>query len=281
MKITVLIENTTRSDLVSEHGLSLLIEFEGKKYLLDAGNTGIFLQNVKAMQLSLADVECAVLSHGHYDHAGGFGVFLEEHPSVKVYGMKDIKEEYYSGSGGAIHAIGVPKEVLPKHEDNFIFIEKVTKLAEHIYLVPHSTTGLEAIGERTKLYRKQNNEYVPDNFSHELSLVFEMKEGLFIFNSCSHGGIRNIIEEVKAVFPEQKIYAFCGGLHMKGTKDGVEYCTFSKDEVKEIAEYLKQEGLNRLYTGHCTGAPGFALLKECMGEQVEDLYTGKEISIGN
>lgn len=138
----------------------------------------------KALQLSLADVECTVLSHGHYDHAGGFGAFLDGNPSVKVYGMKDIRKEYYSASGGTIHAIGVPENVLPKHEDKFIF------------------------------------------------------------NSCSHGGVRNIIEE-----------------------------------VKEIADYLNQEGVEKLYTGHCTGAEGFALLKEFLGEHIEALYTGKEICI--
>lgn len=279
MKITVLIENTTNSELISEHGLSLLIEFEEKKYLLDAGSTGVFLQNARAMKVALNDVECAVLSHGHYDHAGGFGAYLKENPAVKVYGMKAIQEEYYSGSGGSIHAIGVPEDVLPQYEKQFIFIEEVTKLAEHVYLIPHSTKGLEAIGERTKLYRKKGEEYVPDDFSHELSLVFDMEEGLFIFNSCSHGGIRNIMEEVKAVFPEKSIYAFCGGLHMKGTKNGTEICTFSKEEVKEIADYLKQEGIQKLYTGHCTGAPGLELLKEFLGEQVEDLFTGKQICI--
>lgn len=279
MKITVLIENTTNSDLISEHGLSLLIEFEEKKYLLDAGSTGAFLQNVKAMKLSLEDVEGAVLSHGHYDHAGGFGAYLKENPSVKVYAMKSVKKEYYSGSGGSIHAIGVPQEILLAYEKQFVFIEKVTSLAERVYLIPHSTKGLETIGARTKLYRKQDNEYVPDDFSHELSLVFEMEEGLFIFNSCSHGDIRNIIEEVRTVFPEKKIYGFCGGLHMKGKRQGAEYCTFSKEEVKSIADYLKEAGLKKLYTGHCTGAEGLALLKEFLGEQVEELFTGKEICI--
>lgn len=279
MKITVLIENTTNSDLISEHGLSLLIEFEEKKYLLDAGSTGVFLQNAKAIGVSIKDVECAVLSHGHYDHAGGFGAYLKENPQVKVYGMKSAREEYYSGSGGSIHPIGIPEDVFPKYEKQFIFIEKITRLAEHVYLIPHSTKGLEAIGERTKLYRKKGEEYVPDDFSHELSLVFEMEEGLFIFNSCSHGGIRNIMEEVKAVFPEKRIVGFCGGLHMKGTKNGMEYCTFSKEEVEEIALYLRQEGLQKLYTGHCTGMVGLALLKEFLGEQVEELFTGKEICI--
>ena len=45
MKIHVLIENTTDSDLQCEHGLSLYIEYQDKKILLDAGSTDVFAEN--------------------------------------------------------------------------------------------------------------------------------------------------------------------------------------------------------------------------------------------
>ena len=47
MKITVLVENTGKEPLKCEHGLSLLIEFQGNKYLLDAGTSDIFMENAK------------------------------------------------------------------------------------------------------------------------------------------------------------------------------------------------------------------------------------------
>lgn len=279
MKISVLIENTTDSDLIGEHGLSLFIEFEGKKYLLDAGQSGDFMKNAKEMEIPLDEVDFAVLSHGHYDHAGGFGAYLQEYPYVKVYGMKGITKEYYSGSGGKIHEIGVPEKVLEEHGEKFLLVEGVTQIAEHVYLVPHSTAGLEIIGERTKLYQKKEGTYVPDDFAHELSLVFNTEKGLVIFNSCSHGGFCNIIEEVKAVFPEREIYAFCGGLHMKGMKDGEEYCTFSQEALNELADCFVRENMCKLYTGHCTGTVGAELLKELLGANLEMLMTGRVIEI--
>ena len=96
MQITVLIENTTDSELVCEHGLSLLIENEGQKVLLDAGQTGVFLENAYKMGMDINHVDYAVLSHGHYDHAGGFAAYLERNPHVKVYAMEQITQEYYS-----------------------------------------------------------------------------------------------------------------------------------------------------------------------------------------
>ena len=42
MKITVLVENSTSCRLYGEHGLSVYIEYDGKKYLLDTGASTLF-----------------------------------------------------------------------------------------------------------------------------------------------------------------------------------------------------------------------------------------------
>lgn len=278
MKITVLIENTAYSDLIAEHGLSLLIEYNDKTYLLDAGQTSEFIHNANTLNICLDNVKLAVLSHGHYDHAGGFLEFLSKYPKIKLYAMEDAKNDYYSSSGG-IHPIGVPSAILTQHKYNFMFVNCVTQLDDGVYIVPHTTKGLDAIGERAGLYKMVDDKLVPDDFSHELSLVFETEKGLVIFNSCSHAGVCNIITEVKNAFPQKHIYAFVGGLHMKGTKNGEECCTFSESELSEIAKTLKVEKLQKLYTGHCTGKVGFNLLKKYMGESLQALYTGKIIDI--
>ena len=76
MRITALMENTApEGALRCEHGLALHIEHGGKRYLLDAGATGALLDNAAALGIDLAAVDAAVLSHGHYDHAGGFPAF--------------------------------------------------------------------------------------------------------------------------------------------------------------------------------------------------------------
>ena len=279
MKVSVLIENTTNSELICEHGLSLFIEHKGKKYLLDTGQSDAFMMNAKKMQVPIQNVEYGVLSHGHYDHGGGFGTFFEENVSASVYAMRQITEEYFSGSGGNIHYIGVPKDILSKYEKRFVLMDSVVQIEEGVYLIPHNTKNLEKIGERTKLYRKKEGEMVPDDFSHELSLVFVTEKGLVIFNSCSHGGIQNIIDEVKAVLPDEKIYAFFGGLHMKGKRNGEEICTFSQEEIKNLANYLKQQNLQMLCTGHCTGKIGVEMLKKELGCVVIPMFTGKEICL--
>lgn len=300
MEITVLIENTSDSELVREHGLSFYIAFEGKQYLLDAGSTGAFLENAKKLNIPLAEVDDCILSHGHYDHGGGFAEYLKQYGRkeaaeeaaekktelkkmapgrmIPVYAMGSVLDSFYSNSGGELHEIGVPQEVR-QYREQFRFIREKTQIAEHVWLLPHSTRGLECIGERAGLFRKCGDEICPDDFAHELSLVFDTEDGLVIFNSCSHSGIIPILEEVKSSFPGKKKRAFLGGLHMKGKRDGKEICTFSREEIREIAEYLKREGLQKLYTGHCTGQAGFELLQTFLGEGVERLVTGKRVSL--
>lgn len=278
MKITVLIENTSDSELLCEHGLSLFIEHNGRNYLLDAGQSGAFMENAEKLQIPLMATDTCILSHGHYDHAGGFARYLRSNPDAVVYAMRDVGCGYYSESGG-IHAIGVPRDVLPTYEKQFRYIERMTEIADGVYLLPHDTKGLEKTGMRAGLFRKEGAELVGDDFRHELSLVIDTKSGLVVCNSCSHAGIRNILREVEQAFPHRSVYAFIGGLHMKGKCEGREICTFSEEEIRELSEYLVEKGVRYLYTGHCTGAPGYSLLKMYLGERVQPLGTGSVIKV--
>lgn len=275
MKIHTLIEDIPVEGYKTEHGLSILIETSKGNYLLDAGTTDAFLDNVRKMGLDVGNVKCSVLSHGHYDHSGGYATYLEQNPSINVYAAKGADEVYYSGTGGRIHEVGIPGNVLPAYGKHFIYVDKATEIAENVWVIPHTTKGLEKFAERATLYKKSGDGYVPDDFLHEQSLVFDTTEGLVIFNSCSHGGVRVIIEEAKAMLPGKKIHAFVGGLHMKGKADGKEICIFTEEEVKEMAEYLMAEGVEKLYTGHCTGMVAFEMLQKYLGEKIVKLTTGK------
>ena len=68
-KITVVVDNISNDGIRGEWGLSILVQYNGKMILLDAGASGLFLENMRELGVNVADIDYAVLSHAHYDHA--------------------------------------------------------------------------------------------------------------------------------------------------------------------------------------------------------------------
>ena len=274
MRIEVLIENSTHSDLLSEHGLSFLIHFNNKVYLLDAGKTGAFMDNTKSMHIDLSKVDKCVLSHAHYDHSDGFIRFLDAYPNQKIYASENVFGEYYSTSNNELHYIGLDERLKGKKE-NFHLISKVTCIDEGVYLVPHRSSQ-HTINKN--LYKKVSNECIFDDFTHELSLVFEKDDELVVLNSCSHVGMLSVIEELSYLFKDKKVKAYFGGLHMKGRHHGEEICVYNNEQIEEICEVITKNNIE-VYTGHCTGDIAFAKLKEQCDDLIHKLYSGLSIEI--
>lgn len=276
MKITVLVENTGPSELKIEHGLSLYIEFNDKKYLLDAGQSDSFFKNAHALSIDLDRVDKAVLSHGHYDHGDGFMVFLNQYKDKVVYGAKNIFDDYYSGSGGSVHYIGLSSK-LKQMKNRFNTILKDTKIDEKIYLILDDVSNTKEIGVQKKLYKKVDDVLQPDNFDHELSLVFDTPKGLVICNSCSHAGLESIVDNIKKRL-NKPVYAYVGGLHMKSTKNHIETSSFTEEQIQNLCIFIKKN-IQYVLTGHCTGNVSYDLLKKYLKDRIDFLTTGKTIEI--
>ena len=298
MKFIVLTENHEADGLKHEHGLSLFIEYKGKQYLLDAGQSDAFAENAEKLGLNLKNTEFAVLSHAHYDHAGGLNVYLDQNAGAVVYAAEaGQRMDWYSRREDGMKYIGIPQEILELYAERFVWSKGIQELVPGMWLIPHSTPGLEKIGEKTGMYRKNieveaaimNPEcppcqehmverFVPDDFLHEQSLVVEIENGLVIFNSCSHGGVANIVEEVRTAFPARQICAYIGGFHLKapGSETAM---NCSEEEERELGRSLLKLGIRQIYTGHCTGVRGYEILKEEMGECLQELRTGLQVEL--
>lgn len=276
MRITVLVENTGPSEFKIEHGLSLYIEFNDKKYLLDAGPSDSFFKNAHALSIDLGRVDKAVLSHGHYDHGEGFMVFLNQYKDKVVYGAKNIFDDYYSGSGGSVHYIGLSSK-LKQMKNRFNTISKDTKIDEKIYLILDDVSNTKKIGVQKKLYKKVDDVLQPDNFNHELSLVFDTPKGLVICNSCSHAGLESIVDNIKKRL-NKPVYAYVGGLHMKSTKNHIETSSFTEEQIQNLCIFIKKN-IQYVLTGHCTGNVSYDLLKKYLKDRIDFLTTGKTIEI--
>ncbi len=265
LKMLVLVDNNGTEALPGEWGLSIWLEYKDKKVLLDAGASSLVITNAKTLGVDLADIDYAVLSHAHYDHADGFKSFFECNEKAKLYIGPGCRENCYKVNEGELEYIGVALGILDAHPDRICRVDKLTEVFEGMYLLPHTTAGLSKIGRVEKMYQKTDQGMVPDNFSHEQSLIFETEDGLVIFNSCSHAGADLIIEEVRNALPGKKLLAMIGGFHLFNK---------TEEQVREFANRINATGIQTIVTGHCTGDEAFEILKEMLGDKVIQFHTG-------
>lgn len=270
MRAKILIDNIAAESFVGEWGLAVWIEYGNHRLLLDAGTTGVFAENARRMNISLDQAEFCVISHGHYDHANGLQAFFRENSHAKAYLRDAARKRYYGIKEGKYRYIGVNREIFRRYGERLEFVHGNVQLLPGVWLIPHSSAGLEKIAARSDLYVRRWLRMRPDDFAHEQSLVFETDEGLVIFNSCSHAGPDNIISEVNTAFPDRKIRTLIGGLHLYRLTD---------DEVRAFADRLRKTGIEKVFTGHCTGDQAYKVLREELGDAVQQIYTGMEIEI--
>lgn len=256
VRIVTLVENTAkREDLAAEHGLSLYIETGDRKILFDAGQSGAFWDNAQKLGVDLEKVDIAVLSHGHYDHGGGLSRFLEGNGAATVWVNPHAFEGHYNA--GETY-IGLAPEL--EQNSRICFSADGQKLGDGLtlYIAISCPHGIRPFG----LTVREKGKLIPEDFRHEQYLLIEEGQKRILISGCSHRGILNIVEYFR---PDVLI----GGFHfMKMDPAG--------PELEQAVAALKRYP-TVYYTGHCTGEPQYAALKQGMGAQLQSLYTGKEI----
>ena len=266
MKVTVLADNIDGENLKGEWGLSHLIEYGDRTILLDAGLSGLFAENAEKLGIDLEKVDCAVLSHAHDDHANGFDTFFEVNSHAPLYIAEGCREYCYDLVDGHYNYAGIPRGILKRHADRIIRAGSDMMIYDGIRLLGHTTKELDKLGIAENMYLKRGPRgYEPDDFRHEQSLVFEQDDGVVVFNSCSHAGADNIVNEAIQAYPDRKIRAMIGGFHLFNKSD---------DYVRAFAHRLGSTGVESIFTGHCTGDRAMDILREELGDIVHSFRTG-------
>ena len=111
MKITIIYDNEVwKEGLKSDWGFSCIIEVYDKKIFFDTGvNGSTFLYNMRKLGIDPVIVEEVIISHAHFDHAGGLTSFLNVNSNVKIYvpvslrGVRSAKEVVFVSGPIKIH----------------------------------------------------------------------------------------------------------------------------------------------------------------------------------
>src|SRR4030043_72204 len=220
LRITTLSENTAsasaRRGLLAEWGLSILVEVDNLKILLDAGQSISTVHNADVLGIDPSPIDKIVLSHGHYDHTGGLQQVLSKvrkeieviaHPEVwaSKYAY-DSREERYN-------YIGIPfqKEELENLGASFVLTPEPMWLAENIVTsgeIP-MVTDYEKIDPN--LYIKERGEFRPDPLGDDQALFFKTEEGLVVILGCAHRGIINTLRHARKLTGMDLIHTGVGG----------------------------------------------------------------------
>lgn len=264
MRITALVENTTKTDLKAVHGLSLYIETAKHKILFDLGPDGTLFENAKKKGVDLEAVDTVIISHGHNDHGGALKAFLEVNRTAKVYVQASAFEPHFS----KVLFVKVPVGLDASLKDNgqIVLLDGDFAIDDELFLFTVNDSGFLRSPMNNVLYGRDGI----DTFAHEQNLIIKGEQNVLVMG-CGHAGVANIMEKAAQYGPRLCV----GGFHL--------FNPISKKHVKDslldsIANVLDGYGDTEFYTCHCTGSYSYEYLAGKLGN-MHYLSCGEEISL--
>lgn len=243
---TLLENNLSRNrSLTAEHGLSFLVETERLKILFDCSAGSAARENAGKMNVSIEDVDYVVLSHSHYDHAGGYPDMAAHGVCASLITGPKFFEDKYARDGGKYTYLGCGfgASFLEANGIEHRVCEGCETLDEGCYVVGGFRRIYDFEKVPARFVRETKNGMVSDDFPDEVCLVLESEKGLVMVVGCSHPGILNMIESVRERFG-RPVYAVFGGSHLVEADEA---------RIAETVKLLKDMGIASVGFNHCTG----------------------------
>lgn len=260
VRITTLSENTAGPGMLAEWGLSVLVETDEQKVLLDTCASISVPRNAPILGVDLSKIDRIVLSHGHYDHTGGLRdvlgamgkkVEIIAHPDMWAAKQLRIGEQYiYIG-------IPFPREELEGLGASFTLSREPVWISDDIVTTGEIPMVTEYEEIDPVLYVKQNDEFVPDPLLDDRALIIKTDEGLVVVLGCAHRGVINTLYHAQQVTGVDLIHTVIGGTHLVRA---------TEERVLLTVAALQELGVQRVGVSHCTGLPAAMILARELGE---------------
>lgn len=260
----------TRTQLpCGEHGFSMLIRVcsggQSSCVLFDTGVSpeGI-VENAERMGVNLSEVECVVLSHGHYDHFGGLL------SAVKAIGKADlpiIAHINMFATRGSASAKGTVRKYpeFPTEAQlspaRIVCTKKPSLTAEGMVCItgeiPRKTSFETGYAQHKAFVSGawKSDPLITD----ERAIAINIKgKGLVVLSGCAHAGIINTVAYAQEITGTDRVYAVMGGFHLAG-KD-------FEDRIQPTIEELKRINPELIVPSHCTGWKAMCAIAKALPE---------------
>ena len=153
--------------LKPDFGYAVYIQADGKRILLDTGtDPDVMEHNLAAAGVDVSDLDMVVISHNHFDHAGGLERLRAMNPGVPVY---------------------VPPNQVFAVDDVHI-VEDYLQVTSKVFVI-RGHTDVPTAG-----------------ISDDLSIVLRSLQGPYVLSTCSHSGVGQIVDRASKLSGEDVYY---------------------------------------------------------------------------
>ncbi|WP_255283268.1 MBL fold metallo-hydrolase [Actinomadura madurae] len=209
--------------------------------------------NAARLGVDLGDVQAVVLSHGHFDHAGGLAGLAGRrgvrslpmvlHPRVwtkrRLAVPGEPVEELPTLSRKALDGEGF--EVIERREPSLLLDGGVLITGE----VDRTTEFEHGMPPPHQAWTGSGWEHDPLVIDDQALVVHVRGRGLVVLTGCGHAGAVNIVRHARRLTGVDRLHALVGGLHLGGPA----FEPVIPPTVAALAELAP--GL--VVPGHCTG----------------------------
>lgn len=236
MKLTLIAEGSTKWQRFTRHwGISCLL---GDDVLFDTfGRADVFRRNIKKLSIDVKRIKHVVISHDDWDHINGLGWLLKQNSHVSVYICKESNKKL--------------KDMVLRSGAILVKVDDRRKITDNVF----SLGQMPADTGRGLLY--------------EQAIALRTLNGISVVTGCAHPDIFSIVKQAGVQF-HQRLYAVCGGFHMKNRNDA--------DNKRTIQE-LKNFGILKIMPMHCTGKNACGFFNHYFGENCITLSEGEVVDL--
>lgn len=269
IEISILNDNRTLSNkFVCEHGLSVYVRCGEKSLLLDTGQSDKYVRNAESLGIDIASVDACVISHGHYDHAGGLSCFPKTSDRIPIYIGKNATRKRYSLSSVMLKPNGFPNpDVLNRFDVHCV--DGVLKISDEVTLftLPNVAPRNEHL-----VVDGADGKLECDTFSDEVFTIIRYEGSTVLFGGCTHHGLEQLFEFCKKQLGVSRLSAFVGGLHLSGR------VSEEIENQANIASSLLR--VDKWIINHCSGDCAIEYWRNKFGSIPSDGFSGSRVNIG-